>query len=49
MLEEFIKFGRSVPFIKVCHGPVEVKMESDSYRSVQWGVFLNGALAMRHE
>lgn len=49
MLGELIKFGRSVPFIKACHGPIAVKTESDLYRSTQWRAFPKGALAARHE
>lgn len=36
MLEQLIKSGRSVLFIKVCHRSMEVKMESDLYSSVQF-------------
>lgn len=36
MLEQLIKSGRSVLFIKVCRRSMEVKMESDLYLSAQF-------------
>jgi hypothetical protein len=36
VLEELIKSGQSVLFMKVCHRSMEVKMESDLYGSAQF-------------